>query len=87
MFKEDTAQKRPLKWPGRIHGPGSQGQAGGRVREAGSTDCALGVRWRRGGVGRGSRESSVGGQGGHCNSGLSMSAGEAAESGRGCWSR
>lgn len=86
-FKEDTDQKCPLKWPRRIHRPGSQGQAGGRVQEAGSTDCALGVRWRRGGVGRGSGESSVGGQGDRCNLGLSMPAGEAADSGRGCWSR
>jgi len=58
--KEDMTQKCPLKWPGCSRGSGSQGQAGGRVREAGSTDCVPGVQWRRGGIGRGSGESSGG---------------------------
>ena len=71
-------QEGPLKWPGCIRGSGSQGQADGRVQEAGSTDCVPGVQWRRGGVG-GALGRAPGGQGHRCDSGISVSAGGAAE--------
>lgn len=49
MFKEDTAQKRPLKWPGRIHGPAVKVRwVGGCGRRE-----ALTVPWGFGGEGEG----------------------------------